>query len=1153
MAKFTGELTGSLIFSDQSGGVTSIVPGSDSLNMTGSVNITGSRLTFNGSDVIQRIVNLEAGGGGDLSLGALNNLTGSLIANDSASMNRLDALEAATSSYLTEVPSGTISSSIQVDYGSISNVPGGIISGSSQISALGFVTESGDNTPAGTVSSSAQIEEFGFITSSSDIDTGSFAITGSNRFVGTQYISGALIPEALSSENGLHDLGSLSKPWRDLYITTGSLNFVKDGTLISALNGEKDAIRVGNILITTASISVVSGTGDNLTVEQTVVEATVSSSGEVTQTNQVTAPAGTISSSAQISAFGFLTSETDSQTLSVSGDQLTISGGNTVSLPTGGGGVTSFNDLSDVPSGLVSSSAQVDFDNLDNVPDGLVSSSDQIAYNGDRTISNDKLGDLYTDNFNAGTSGSVIDFLNAVFFPNNAPIINSEQFSVHEFENVGTVVGSISATDPDGDTLTFATASSYTDNKFAVSSAGQITVATKTTASINTDSSVNSNGAHPVPVTATDPYGAQASKTLHIRVTPNTAPKFRETSVSGNIITTVSVNLNENSTDNTLVKRIYFSDDESDTITITTSSVSPANHFDFTIAANYVDVRQNTASLDYETHTSYTMSITASDAHAVAGDDAEAVTTIPITVNVVDNLVPTINNQSLSGVNENSNDGTSAGSISASDNEGDTITFSNFTLTKLELNNADVALGTYGGTSQASDPHENAFQMNSSGVVTRRPGVYLNSDLVDEYQYSVQVTDSFNTASNSATITIPVQDDPAPSITPNGTFYIIESAESGSLIRTNSNGRTGTQARVTSNQSVTWSSPSSLVAINSSGYLTIEAHVSGAYSGSQTFTADVTASNSFGTENATTLTFNVANNSAPSVTYSDAALDTNSATNGATAGTFSITDTENDSPYELTIAGSDASKFSVSPTNAVSSSWNLLINTSSLPQATYSITATATDSYGKATTINASPVITQSVDYGVIYIWTSTRTGGGTLSASNYNGIMGISTVNSNVPPTVTGFTADAASPMKLLKEGGMASSSLSPTGGAMSRRAALSGSASPTAALSALSSFAGDGSTQEQIIIAIPSGSDLNGMPTSMAQAFGGSTEGEYVLNVNDAGTFANTISAATIHELTLDTAHEGFTDWFIIGRQGTNTASSFALRLTPSSGSAP
>ena len=80
------------------------------------------------------------------------------------------------------------------------------------------------------------------------------------------------------------------------------------------------------------------------------------------------------------------------------------------------------------------------------------------------------------------------------------------------------------------------------------------------------------------------------------------------------------------------------------------------------------------------------------------------------------------------------------------DSEGD-ITFSQFTLYKLELDDSNVS-GSYGGTSQATDPHENPFQMNSSGQVTRKTGVFLNSDLINEYQYTVRVRDSFNTASN---------------------------------------------------------------------------------------------------------------------------------------------------------------------------------------------------------------------------------------------------------------------------------------------------------------------------------------------------------------------------------------------------------------------
>jgi hypothetical protein len=46
----------------------------------------------------------------------------------------------------------------------------------------------------------------------------------------------------------------------------------------------------------------------------------------------------------------------DSQTLSIIGDQLSISSGNTITIPTGsGGGVSSWNDLTDIPSDLVSS------------------------------------------------------------------------------------------------------------------------------------------------------------------------------------------------------------------------------------------------------------------------------------------------------------------------------------------------------------------------------------------------------------------------------------------------------------------------------------------------------------------------------------------------------------------------------------------------------------------------------------------------------------------------------------------------------------------------------------------------------------------------------------------------------------------------------
>ena len=48
------------------------------------------------------------------------------------------------------------------------------------------------------------------------------------------------LPESDENSNGIHDLGSLSNPFGELYITTGSVRFVKNGQLVSQVSGERD-------------------------------------------------------------------------------------------------------------------------------------------------------------------------------------------------------------------------------------------------------------------------------------------------------------------------------------------------------------------------------------------------------------------------------------------------------------------------------------------------------------------------------------------------------------------------------------------------------------------------------------------------------------------------------------------------------------------------------------------------------------------------------------------------------------------------------------------------------------------------------------------------------------------------------------------------
>lgn len=1139
--------------------------------------------------------------------------------------------------------------------------------------------------------------------------TGSLNISGSSTFIGTQTISGSLIPEALSDSSGLYDLGSQNSPWRDLYLTTASLKFVRQGEVVATMTGESDAIRIGNILITTSSLSIVSGSGDNLSVVKDVVKATVSETGEVTSTEQELAPDGTVSSSAQITALGFISSsEGGNQTLSFNSvsNNLTISSGNSVdlsSLAGGGGGgssiwstgsdfyrvsanlkvtgslhatsltgslafnnlegtpvivsssgqitelgfisgspdgtisssaqvqsiVTSayisssaaasgfgsgivdisslntftgsiqpqvnslkgvtgsfastgsnsfsgdqsidgilditgqenkirfhYNNLNDLPSantyhgmfahvhatgkayfahngawvelakassyvpntatgsfvtsdqtgsfvipdgtisssvqisasaaasgfgagsaaagtvsssaqiisglagsGIISGSAQIPFSTATvatashalfaisasheivtevssshavsadtasfvsstflsssiaasgfsftstdlpsgvlsssaQLPSGLISSSAQISasaaasgfssadlpagvisssaqvsasaaasgfgagggggstsFDGDKIVSNTLLGDLYTNNFNPGTDGTIQDFLNAVFFPNTSPTISTGNQEIVEFATSGSLVAILTGSDAEGQDFTFGTSSLYTADFFRVDTAGSMSLNTLATASMNTDDRGDGTLAHPVIVTATDTFNGTTNKTIYVRIDPNTAPVFRQSSVAGSIITSFTTARNENATPGEVTK-IYFTDVDSDAITITSSSIA-GNDFSITKYATYVSIAQVTASLDFETTSSYTFSITASDEHNVAGVDGDSFTTLPITINVTDNVIPTINNQTFTGFSEDENDGDSSKDIAASDPEGDTIVYTNFTLAGLALDGTPVSIGTYSGTSQ-SDPDEDPFQMSSAGRITRKSSQYINSDLINRYIYSASVSDVFNSTTNSAAITLNIDDDVAPSISANGSFYIIESALTGNFLTTATSGIAGTRAafNVTNGQSVTFSVTPALFNINSNGQISLASNVSASFFGGATLTGSVTASNSFGTTAQTTFNVSVTDNQAPSITATPISsnLNTNSArpTTGNNLYQLTFSDPEGDAIVleSFTFSGTAGLGHYINGSNVFISA------SSNLAAGNYAFTASISDSGSFATNTN---------------------------------------------------------------------------------------------------------------------------------------------------------------------------------------------------------
>ena len=581
-------------------------------------------------------------------------------------------------------------------------------------------------------------------------------------------------------------------------------------------------------------------------------------------------------------------------------------------------------------------------------------SAGSTDYDGNRAVSNIHLRGLVTASFNAGTSGSISDFLDAVFFPNTAPSISSSNMTINEFETG--VVGTITATDAESasQTITFVTQSSYSADAFAIhSGSGQITVKGHTTASLNTTNRGDGTLAHPFLVAVNDGF-VTSSATIFIRVTPNTAPKFRTTSVAGSIVTAQTGSVNENTTNGTTVLTFFVSDSEGDTITIHPLSQSVANRFAMTTSSvsggKRIIISSATASFDFESITQHNLFVSASDNHH-GNTSGSYLTTLPIRINVTDNAAPTMGSQVFSipehsgshvdnGQGASTNSLTTVGTITTNDSEGDTVTFTALTLTS----------GSGKDNSNQSNPANDPFQVTTAGVLQLKAGQYLNSSIYNQYKYSATYKDNFNNASSSGVITINVTEEPTPSISQNNTFYIIESAVSGALVRTNTNGRTGTQGRFTTTPTVTWNitDASGFFHINSTGYVSITGSVSESaftFDAGNAISGSVTASTAFGTQGVAGFHTNVAINNAPTPSFSNTSANLNQ--NGARPTnlltTISFSDSESDSLEHGTFTFTD-------PSNQLSSSkvgdTYQIKATQNLSASVYQMTASIKDTHG---------------------------------------------------------------------------------------------------------------------------------------------------------------------------------------------------------------
>jgi hypothetical protein len=218
--------------------------------------------------------------------------------------------------------------------------------------------------------------------------SGSAEISGSLNVLGAISSSGNIVPTTSTQ-----DLGTIDNPWREIFVTTGSIKFVDDGEIVKTLTADN--------LVTTESLA------------QTLPEGVVSGSSQVSYSGLSNIPAGIVSGSQQLTG---------------SYDQRYVLSGSITQ--------TTWDNIDSKPAGIVSSSAQIQLDQVSGTTFGTA----DFTFPQDLTVQ----GRLTAQEFNTELiSSSIIYESGSTKFGDSADDVHSFTGSVQVF---GSITGSLLAT-----------------------------------------------------------------------------------------------------------------------------------------------------------------------------------------------------------------------------------------------------------------------------------------------------------------------------------------------------------------------------------------------------------------------------------------------------------------------------------------------------------------------------------------------------------------------------------------------------------------------------------------------------------------------------------------------------------------------------------
>ena len=427
-----------------------------------------------------------------------------------------------------------------------------------------------------------------------------------------------------------------------------------------------------------------------------------------------------------------------------------------------------------------------------------------------------------------------------------------------------------------------------------------------------------------------------------------------------------------------------------------------------------------------------------------------------------------------------------------------------------------------------------------------------------DYTASIEDVHGFSTTVHSGSVTISQADDGT--LGGDKTSYIIESAESGDVLRDATGYNNGNASQLSVSYSPSYGSPSvqtysssnPAIVVDNSGNLTLGVDISGSVTQSgDTISSTITFTDQYGNSDTDTVITTVFANGAPAASFTSASnYDSDASISGSTAGTLTVTDTENNSPFTFTLAGTDGGKFNI----AGSSSPFTVQPTGSLDAGTYSINITVTDNYNESVTLtNETIVVDTAAAYGQVYVYNSGQYNGD--GETNYLYNLGAAE-GSGTPPSATVAFDNLGFIEQIIENDKLGDTSFTYAWGG-TKTAILVDSGSGENLHDVLGTF-GDmsyGGATNRFFIIFPASSGMSGIPTSMTDEYTGTTAGEYVLEVGVDGTTidgTNTIEASRIHEVTLDTAVNGYTSYYVIGNYPqVSTSTSIYLGVSPASGS--